>query len=46
MNLKELEIHEINMCFKPSGFRKIKKFRLHYISDASEEGYGQVISEL
>ena len=30
------------MCFKQSGFGKIKKFWLHHFSDAPEEGYGQV----
>ena len=37
-----LEGHEINRCFRPSGFGKIKEFWLHHFSDASEEGYGQV----
>ena len=39
-SLKYLEGHEINRCFKPSGFGKIKDFWLHHFPDASEEGYG------
>ena len=40
-SLKDLG-HEINKCFKPSGFGKIKEFWLNHFSNASEEGYGQV----
>ena len=40
--MKYLEGHEINRCFKPTGFGKIKEFWLHRFPDASEEGYGQV----
>ena len=39
-SLKYLEGHEINSCFKPNGFGKIKDFWLHHFPDASEEGYG------
>ena len=40
--LQNLGIYEITRCYKPCGFGKVKEFWIHYFSDASEEGYGQV----
>ena len=33
---------KINRCFKPSKFGKVIDCSLHYFSDASQDGYGQV----
>ena len=40
--LKSLKNIKLNRCYKPSGFGKVVNCSLHYFSDASERGYGQV----
>ena len=37
-----LENAVMKICFKPPGFGKIACCSLHYFSDASQDGYGQV----
>ena len=37
-----LENAVMKICFKPPGFGKIACCSLHYFSDASRDGYGQV----
>ena len=40
--LKSLKNIKLNRCYKPAGFGKVVSCTLHYFSDASERGYGQV----
>ena len=40
--LKSLKNIKLNRCYKPAGFGKVVSCSLHYFSDASERGYGQV----
>ena len=40
--LKSLKNIKLNRCYKPAGFGKVISCSLHYFSDASERGYGQV----
>ena len=39
---KSLKNIKLNRCYKPDGFGKVVSCSLHYFSDASERGYGQV----
>lgn len=40
-DILHLESLQLQRCFKPECFGRIKSTELHYFSDASQEGYGQ-----
>ena len=42
-NLKILKDIRLSRCYNPEGFGQVVSSNLHHFSDASENGYGQVV---
>ena len=43
VNLNILKDIKLSRCYKPEGFGKVVSFGLHHFSNASENGYRQVV---